>query len=110
MIANDAVETAVDWLRDNAKAAGRARANRDHLDNYSKVVKSRLMAERLSEPLGGQERYAYSHPEYEKHLDGLRVAIEEDEAMRWLMKAAEAKIEVWRTQQANLRAEGKAYG
>ena len=110
MITTDQVEAAVDWLRDNAKAAGRARANREHLDNYSKVVKSRLMGERLSEPVNAREQHAYGHSEYEKHLEGLRVAIEEDEAMRWLMKAAEAKIEVWRTEQANLRAEGKAYG
>jgi hypothetical protein len=39
----------------------------------------------------------------------MKDAIEKDEYNRWMMVAAEARIEAWRTQQANMRAEGKAY-
>jgi len=38
----------------------------------------------------------------------LRVAIEEAERLRWLMIAAEAKIEVWRSLESSARMEGKS--
>jgi hypothetical protein len=41
-------------------------------------------------------------------LQGLRVAVEEEEKYRWLMIAAQARIEVWKTNQYNTRAELKA--
>ena len=59
--------------------------------------------------LGKQETYAYSHPEYMELLEGLRVAVEEEEKFKWLMVAAQARIEVWKTNQYNTRAELKAF-
>jgi hypothetical protein len=41
-------------------------------------------------------------------LEGLRDAVEQEEKLRWDLIAAQARVEIWRTQQANLRAEGKA--
>jgi hypothetical protein len=58
--------------------------------------------------LGKQETFAYSHDEYMELLQGLRVAVEEEEKYRWLMIAAQARIEVWKTNQYNTRAELKA--
>ena len=51
----------------------------------------------------GKEAYAYAHDEYIALLDGLKVAIEVEETVKWQMIAAQARIEVWRTQQANNR-------
>lgn len=59
--------------------------------------------------LGKQETYAYSHPEYMELLEGLKVAVEEEEKFKWLMVAAQARIEVWKTNQYNTRAELKAF-
>jgi len=42
-------------------------------------------------------------------LEGLRVAVEEEEKFKWLMVAAQARIEVWKTNQYNTRAELKAF-
>lgn len=109
MISQDDVENAVDYLRDNARSAGQARANRIYLDEYRKVVKAQIMREHISDALGTQERNAYADPRYKTHLEALKEAVERDEYHRWMMVAAEAKIEAWRTQQANARAEGKAY-
>ena len=109
MISEDDVEKAVEYLRENARRAGQAKANRIYMEEYRKVVKSQIMRERDNSALGAQERDAYSDSRYIEHLKALEAAIEKDEYNRWMMTAAEAKIEAWRTQQANARAEGKAY-
>ena len=110
MISDEKLDLALAYLRDSAEGAAQARANRLHLDDYSRVLKAKIMSEHLSEPVNAQERHAYSDTRYMNHLEGLKVAIFEDEKYRFLRDAASAKIEVWRSQRANARAEGKAYG
>jgi hypothetical protein len=41
-------------------------------------------------------------------LNDLRTAIEDEERLKWLMVAAEARVEVWRSQEASNRAEYRA--
>ena len=105
MITDENLEKALDYLRDSATEAAQARANRLHLDDFSRVLKATIMAEHLAETIGAQERWAYSDIRYKNHLEGLKVAIFEDEKHRYLRDAASAKIEVWRSEQANARAE-----
>jgi hypothetical protein len=62
----------------------------------------------LKTPSVAQEREAYAHDEYKQLLEGLKVAIEMEEKLRWDLIAAQARVEIWRTEQANNRAEGKA--
>jgi hypothetical protein len=66
------------------------------------------MKRSLEDTIGGQEREAYAHDEYKQLLEGLKVAIEMEEKLRWDLIAAQARVEIWRTEQANNRAEGKA--
>jgi 16S rRNA G966 N2-methylase RsmD len=108
VISDEDVDRAVEYLRTNARAAAQAKANRIYAEEYRKVVKAQLMREHEG-ALGIQEREAYADPRYRQHLEAVKEAIEKDEYNRWMMSAAEAKIEAWRTQQANQRAEGKAY-
>jgi len=65
------------------------------------------MKQCLETAIGAQEREAYAHPEYRALLDGIKVAMEEEEKLRWDLIAAQASIDIWRTEQSNLRAEGK---
>ena len=65
------------------------------------------MKQCLETSIGAQEREAYAHPEYRALLDGIKVAMEEEEKLRWDLIAAQASIDIWRTEQSNLRAEGK---
>jgi hypothetical protein len=109
MITDDEIEKAVDYLRDNAGKAAKAKAERMYLEAYAKVVKSQIMRENDNKALGAQEAIAYADPRYTQHLAVMRDAVERDEYHKWMLTAAEAKIEAWRTQQANARAEGKAY-
>jgi hypothetical protein len=78
------------------------------LDEFRKSRKAQLMAQAGTEVLGKQETFAYAHPEYIQILEGIREAVEKEETYRWMMTAAQAKIEVWRTQQYSARLEVKA--
>ncbi len=103
MIADDEVEKALDFLRDNAQKASKARAERAYMEAYSKVIKAQLMRENDDKALGAQEAIAYADPRYKQHLEVMREAIERDEYHRWMQTAAEAKINAWQTQSANNR-------
>ena len=102
-ITQEDVSRALQWLVDNAARAAEARATRLYFEDYSKVLKATIMAEHAEEGVGVQERYALSDARYKIHLDGLRVAIAEDEKLRWLRGAAEAKLEAYRTLEASTR-------
>jgi len=99
---------AVDYIIANAKKFAKAKAERVYLEEYRKSLKSLLMKRSLEESIGAQEREAYAHEEYRQLLGGLKEAVEVEEKLRWDLIAAQARVEIWRTEQANLRAEGKA--
>lgn len=104
MINEQEVEAAVDWLRDTANEAAQKRAERLYLDEYRKVLRAKLMKQHMDLPVSAQEREALADPQYAEHLQALKTAIDEDEKMRFLRVAAEAKIEAWRSMNANHRA------
>lgn len=101
---------ALNFIRDNAPAYAKAKAERIYIENYRKSKKALLMRE--AEAAGHktaalQEREAYANEEYVELLRGLQVAVEEEEKLRWLMTGAELKIEIHRTMEASRRAEAK---
>lgn len=100
----------LDFIRDNAPAYAKAKSERIYLEEFRKSKKALLMraAEIAGHKTGAaQEREAYAHDEYMALLEGLRAAVEQEEALRWLIVGAQAKIEAWRTIEANRRAEAK---
>ena len=99
---------ALDFIRDNASAYAEAKAHVIYMTEYRKTVKATLMASSSEKTESAKETYAYSHPDYKLHLAALAQAVNECERLRWLMVAAEAKIEVWRSLESTARAEGKA--
>ena len=103
MISDESVESAVDYLRDNASKAAKAKAERIYAEEYRDVVKSQIMREFDDLGVGVQERNAKADTRYAQHLKAIREAVEADEYHRWMMKAAEAKINAWQTQSANNR-------
>ena len=98
MIDIDEIERAVEFLRDSSETAAKARAERLYLDDFSRSVKAEIMGEHVDESLGAQERIAYADARYRNHLEILKMAIHRDERFRFLREAAQAKIEVWRSQ------------
>lgn len=99
---------ALDFIRDNAVVYAEAKANVYYLTEYRKTLKAKLMASSTEKTESAKETFAYSHPDYEKHLEAIKVAVAEAERIRWLMVAAEAKIEVWRSIESSARAEGRS--
>lgn len=105
VITEQDAEKSVDYLRDSARRAAKARAEYGYLDAFTKVVKAKLMREHAGkEPLGAQEAIALSHAQYQAHLSAVATAAEAFEYERFMREAASAKFEAWRTQQANERA------
>lgn len=109
MISFDDVEKAVDWLRDNAVIAAKARAERVYMESYIKTVLAQESQKVQAASATAQEREARTKPAYLAALQALREAVEADETHRFLRDAASAKIEAWRTQESTRRAEGRAY-
>ena len=99
---------AIQYLIDTAPLYAKAKADRMYLEEFRKSRKAQLMSQAGIEVLGKQETFAYAHPEYIQILEGIREAVEKEETYRWMMTAAQAKIEVWRTQQYSARLEVKA--
>ena len=99
---------AIQYLIDTAPIYAKAKADRIYLEEFRKSRKAQLMSQAGTEVLGKQETYAYAHADYIEILEGIRQAVEKEEKYRWLMTAAQARIEVWRTEQYSMRAELKA--
>lgn len=99
---------ALDFIRDNARVYAQAKAEVTYMLEYRKSLKAILMIQCDAKTESAKESYAYAHPDYLKHLLGLKQAIENAETLRWQMVGAEAKIEVWRSLESSARAEGKS--
>lgn len=97
-----------DYIRDHALEYAQAKANVTYMTEYRKTIKSELMQRSESKTDASKEAYAYAHAEYKKHLEDLAYAIQKFETYRWMMVAAEAKIEIWRSLEASARAESRA--
>ena len=98
---------AVDHIFKISEPYAKAKAQRIYLEEFRKSKKSILMKESFEETIGAQEREAYAHEDYQALLRGIREAVEIEEKLRWELIAAQARIDVWRTQQANARLEGR---
>jgi hypothetical protein len=94
---------AADFIRENAPKYAQAKAQRVYLEQFRKSKKAILMGESQERTSAAKEMDAYAHPDYIALLDGLRVAVEAEETLKWQLTAAEAKIEIWRTESANNR-------
>lgn len=99
---------AIQYLIDTAPLYAKAKADRMYLEEYRKSIKAQLMSRAGTEVLGKQETFAYAHEDYIQILEGIKQAVEKEEKYRWLMTAAQARVEVWRTEQYSARMEMKA--
>ena len=103
-------QAAVDYMIAKAGEYAKAKSDRIYCEEYRKSLKSMLMKDALAaghNAANAQEREAYASDEYIRHLKALREAVEVEENLRWMLIAAEARIEVWRSQEASKRSEIK---
>lgn len=104
VITDAQAEASVDYLRDSARRAAKARAEFGYLEAFSKVVEATIMREHKDESLGAQTAIARADAKYSSHLDAVRTAEEAFHYERFMREAASAKFEAWRTLGANERA------
>ena len=94
---------AILYMIKNAEAYAKAKANVTYLEQFRKSKKAIIFQNALGNTIADKESFAYSHPEYLEVLDGLKQAVEEAERLRWMLVAAQARIDVWRSQEASNR-------
>ena len=97
---------AIQYLVDNAPKFAEAKATRVFIENYLRSVKSKLMGNEEG-TLGAKEAYAYAHNDYIEQLNALRIATEEEERLKYMMSAAQLRVDVWKTNEYTKRAELK---
>lgn len=100
-------QAALETMWKLAPKYAQAKADRVFLDEYTKTLRAILMKSSGVDAIGAQEREALAHPDYATHLRGLADAVKEEETMRWKLVAAQAAIDVWRTQESSNRAMDK---
>ena len=101
------IEKLLHEYRIKAIPYSRARSHRVYLEEYKRSLLSLLLKDAEKKgftSVSAQERESYSRPEYVKHLDALKDAVEAEEFQRFEIKRIELEIEVWRT--SSQRADG----
>lgn len=94
---------AIEFMIRNAKEYAQAKAEVVYLEQFRKSKKAILFNNSIGNTIADRENFAYSHPEYIELLEGLKVAVEKAEMLRWQLVAAQARIDVYRTQEASNR-------
>lgn len=103
MISDDQAEKAADWIRDNAANIADAKSDRAYKEECLRVVRSEVFLSVSDGSVALKEAEALASPEYKKALQEYREAVRNESFLFTNLKAAEMKIEVWRSQSANLR-------
>jgi len=107
MISDDDIERCVDYLRDSAIPAAKAKAEVEYLSSYLSVVKAEEMAAALLKgetTISAQDRDARIADRYKETLRAYQTAVEEDSKYRFLREAAETKVRAWQTLKASARS------
>lgn len=94
---------AVDYIIKHSQEYALAKANVVYLEQYRKTQKAICFQSSLRSTMAEKEADAYAHKDYIAVLDGLKAAVEEAERLRWMLIAAQARIDVWRSQEASNR-------
>ena len=105
------INDAVDYLYTHGAKYAEALALKTYMEEYRKSAKAMLMKKALVEGVAktsaAAEMEAYADPSYTEHLKALQAATERAEELRWGLVSAQARIDVWRSQEASNRAMDK---
>jgi len=104
LIADNELDKALAWLRDNARTIGDAKAETIRAGHMVKHVKALVMKMHNELPVSAQEREAYASEQYLAALEADAKAAGEFQKLQALREAAAMKIDAWRTEQSNFRA------
>ena len=96
-------QRAVEFIIKESDNYAEAKANRTYIENYLRSAKSKLMLESDASSIAAKEMEAYAKDDYIALLKGLKEAVKQEEKLKWKLIAAQARIEIWRSQEATNR-------
>ena len=99
---------AINFMIKNAEAYAQAKADVTYLTEHRKTVKAIGFQRSLKNTMAEKEADAYTTDDYKKCVEGLREAVAEAERLRWMLVAAQARVDCWRSMEASNRAVEKA--
>lgn len=99
---------AINFMIKNAEVYALAKAQVVYLTEYRKTVKSQGILRSLKSTVVEKEADAYTTVEYKTCVEGLKEAVAEAERLRWMLVAAQARVDCWRSMEASNRAVEKA--
>jgi hypothetical protein len=94
---------AIDFIFKTAPAYAKAKGELAQLEAFKSSLKAIKMAQTDEQSLGAQEREAYRSQEYQDLCKAIGLATEQAESLKWQLTAAQLRVEIWRTDQANNR-------
>ena len=100
--------SAIDFMIKNAEAYAQAKAQVTYLTEHRKTVKALGFQRSLKNTMAEKEADAYTTDDYKTCVEGLREAVAEAERLRWMLVAAQARVDCWRSMEASNRAVEKA--
>ena len=95
---------AINFMIKNSEAYANAKAQVVYLTEYRKTVKALGFQRSLKNTMAEKEADAYTTVEYATCVEGLKEAVAEAERLRWMLVAAQARVDVWRSQEASNRS------
>lgn len=96
-ISDEQVESALNYLRDNSAEYGRLRGLVKSLDHHRKIARGQAFLDSKEKTASAKTADAESSDEYVAIVSAINDAETELATLQTLMKAAELKIEVWRS-------------
>ncbi len=105
LVSDNDMSAVLEVLSDETGAAHRAA--HEYLDALTKTVLAELMGQSDAKSATEREQWARAHPTFKEHLAKVGKFARMDYEWRQRYAAANCKLEVWRTANANARAAEK---
>ena len=103
LVSDDDMHGVISVLSDETGAAHRAA--HEYLDALTKTVLAELMSQSDAKSATEREQWARAQPAFKEHLAKVGAQAKADYVHRQRVAAANAKLEIWRTSNANARAQ-----
>ena len=105
MISNKDIEDELQKIEDIAPQYATAKALSFQAQEWKKTQRSLLYSQAVGKTVADKEHWVAVQSAVAVANEGIAAAISNEEKLRWELKQAELKIEIWRTQQASARLE-----
>ena len=103
MISNKDIEDELQKIEEIAPQYATAKALSFQAQEWKKTQRSILYSQAVGKTVADKEHWVAVQSAVADANEGIAAAISNEEKLRWELKQAELKIEIWRTQQASAR-------